>query len=255
MKTKLFKQNSHSQLGKKTQILSVDASLAYLLFALFLFYISNYVVTISKPYSSYISYGELYKNSEALSTEFLTRDVSQNYINSICERNYSNVLNIKANYEFKALTMPGYDEEINNSKIGVHFQRINNELKILFNNNDTVQTDVIILTNEDVQITSSNTEFYDSYSTSKSTDTFTINFLVNNTNEDSDEYLITINSNSLIFLNYYTNDLGNYYVGKTPLYYSCGNERNLAKKTYYSNYAVIEENNIIVNYGVEVWWE
>ena len=107
MKTRSLKQCSHSQSGKKkSQVMSVDSSISYLLFAIFLFYMSTYVINISKPYNSYIQYEQLYKNGEAINAEFLTTDVSQQYLNNLCNTNYSNVINVRAGYEFKSLKMP-----------------------------------------------------------------------------------------------------------------------------------------------------
>jgi hypothetical protein len=216
---------------------------------------STYIVNISSPFTSYINYQELYKNSEALSSEFTSIDVSRTYLDSICSNNYSNVVSTRANYEFSALRLPSYDELINSSKTGIHLRREDNNLNLLFNTNETLIIDFIIITAEEVSVTELNTEESDYYNQSRDENSVTVSFNINNSMEDSDSYTISTNEEVLVFMNYYNNSFENVFAGITPLAYSCGQQRLLSQKTYFYSYGILEELNIIVNYGVEVWWE
>ena len=253
MKTIVLKQHSHSQSGKKAQVMSVDSSISYFLFALFLIYMSDFILDISEPYSSQIRQELLYKNSEALEHAFTTNDVSREYLNNICTTNYTKVISTRAKYETKGVILPAYDEQVNDTKLGLHIQRQGNKARITFNTNTTANLSIIIITNNEVIITEENTEPNDEYTKTKNQDTTLISIQDNNTMGDKDTYEITINDSVILFLDY--ENMEQSYIGLTPLAYNCGRIRSLPKKTYYSNYAILEEKQVIVEYGVEVWWE
>ncbi|MBN1923570.1 MAG: hypothetical protein JW791_02305 [Nanoarchaeota archaeon] len=255
MRTRLQKQSSRSMSGRKAQLMSIDSSISYLLFALFLLYMSNYIVNISKPFTSYINYGELYKNSESLSNDFVTSDVSREYLNNICTTDYVNVVSTRANYEVEAVKLPGFDEETNPSIQGVHMRREGSKVTLFFNTGLETNFDLIIVTNEKVSFNNYNTEAGDEFNITRSSSVVTINVHSDNTLSDTDDYELETTGDALIFFNYYENSFENVYLGTTPLSYSCGALRSLSKKSYFSSYAVLEEKEVIVAYGVDVWWD
>lgn len=254
MKGKRVRQRFHSQSGKKAQVMSVDSTLSYFLFALFLLLTSNYIINVSKPFTSYVNYEVIYKNTESLNREFKTGDVSREYLNNVCNSSYANVVSTRASYKTRAIKLPAYDKKTNTSKQGVHYEREGDSVRITYNTNTTLSLNYVLITQEDVTITEYNTEESDDYNKTRDDNIVTITLSVNNTFEDVDEYEITTNAKTIMFINYYQ-DVENAYLGKTPMSYSCGLSRNLAKKSYFNSYAVLEELNAIANYGVEVWWE
>ncbi len=235
--------------------MSIDSSISYLLFALFLLYMSGYVINISKPFTSYLNYESVFKNSESLSTNFITGDLSRDYLNNICNNDYANVVSTRALYEVEALILPAFDESVDTSNTGVHLRRTGDSLTAHFNTNEAVNFDFILVTNEDVEFTTANTEAEDDYNMTRSGETVTINIYSDNTGSDTDDYVITTSGEVIIFLNYYINSFEQVYLGTLPLAYSCGEIRSLARKSYFNSYAVLEEMRVIASYGVEVWWE
>lgn len=215
---------------------------------------TNYIINVSKPFSSYINYETLYKDGTSFGIKFLTTDVSKNYLNSVCNSTYNNIMSVRANYEVKGIVLPANDECVNSSKQGIHFKRAGNNMSIVFNTNDTSTLILNLITHEVIKFSNSSTEEYDSFNKTKSSDTTTITIFSNTTNDTIDEFELSVEDEVIIFINY-NDDLTKTYAGKTPLAYNCGQERTLSRKSYYTSYALLEELKIIVNYGVEVFWQ
>ena len=254
MMNKQGKQRSLTVSGKKAQVMSVDLVLSYFLFAMFILYMSSFIINISNPFSSYVKYEIMYKDSEALRQEFITSDVSREYLNLVCNTSYANVVSTRASYEAEGIKMPGFDEDVNSSKSGIQLKRENNDLILYFNTNTTTNISFVFVTSDTISVSNQSTEIYDSYNKTITSRGSTISINVNNSYEDADTYIINVNATCLFFVSY-LGDMEEAYLGTTPLKYSCGDERGLAKKSYFLSYAVLEESDMIVSYGVEVWWE
>lgn len=255
MKDKKLNQVSHLRLYKKAQVTSIDASIAYLLFAIFLLQVIVFIINISDPYSSYVDSSIRYKDGEALLNTFSSSTINSEYINLICTTNYPNIVSTRAEYEIQALSIPYFDEEINITVPGIHIKRSGSSILFSFNTNTTTTFEVIIPTTQTITVTETNTESYDSVTTTKNNNEFSVLIFANNSYEDIDNFEISIDDELLILFNTYYTNLEDIYVGTTPFLYSCGEERSIPKKSYYSAFAVIEEIGALARYGVDVWWQ
>ena len=240
-------------LGKKSQVMSIDSTISFLLFVMFLFVIANYIVDISKPYNSYINFEKMYKDSESLNNEFFKTDISREYLDSICNGSFANVLTTNAEYEIDAVVIPGFDAEYNSSKTGIHLKREGDKIYFLFNTNSSQSVQIIFLTTKELSIDEYNLESDDYYNNSRSIDSVVINFFSNSSNDDSDLFVVNIDDNTLFFISSLYS-FENIYLGVTPLFYSCGSPRGLSKKSYVYSYGILEELNAIAYYGVDIWW-
>ncbi|VVB74537.1 Uncharacterised protein [Candidatus Tiddalikarchaeum anstoanum] len=252
---KRLKHLSSSESYKKGQVTSVDTLIAYMIFSIFLIQVTLYVRDLGNPFSSYIENENLFKNGESLNNEFTKTSITLDFIPALCSKEFPNVLSIRAEYNTEGLQIPFYDEKINISRKGVSLERTKNTIKVYFNTNTTTRLGLILPTNKEVIISTSGTEAGDYYNKTIIGKYYYINIESNTTNDDTDSFYVTVNDSIIVLLNTYETNLEEVFIGETPSYYACGSVRGLSKKSYYSTYALATEMGIIINYGVDVWWE
>ena len=248
------RQRQHSLLmsGKKSQMMTVDSIISYLIFAFFLFYMSTFIIDFMKPFSRNINNDMVYKSSEAISAEFYKSSISQEDLLNFCNYSKGDINAVRSYYEVKSILMPYYDSSANTSKQGIHFQRRGSELFLTFNTNSSEALDLIIFSKNQVYFSNISTNDYDYFNITKSNEKTLIS-IVSNTTSSSHIYELRINGTAIIFFNTY--NYTNMFFGQTPYSYSCGDFKVFEEKRKISSTASFENKKMIVNYDVEVWFE
>ena len=118
------------QLNRKTQMLNIDSTLSFIIFSIFLIMISSFIQDLIVPYESSINYEIMYKDAASLSKTFITLDLTKEYLDNICNSEYSNIISTRGNYEAQALKLPAYDDIINASNQGIHIRRNNQIIEL-----------------------------------------------------------------------------------------------------------------------------
>jgi len=252
MKAILWKLHSRSMSGKKSQMMIVDSIISYLLFSFFLFYTSSMIIDIMQPFSKSINNDIIYKNSESLSTVFYKEDISAKDLLGFCNYSKGEINSVRSDYEIKSISMPYYDESVNESAQGIHLERSKNELLIIFNTGSSQNFDLIIFSKSQINFEN---KTYSEYSTFNKTDedNFVLIKIFSNSTTSAQKYELTVNDTATILFETY--DYSNIFVGKTLYQFSCGDFKVLEQKRKLSVIANLENKKILVNYNVEAYFE
>lgn len=250
MMAKLRKQVFQSQSGKKSQMMIIDLIIAYLIFALFLFYISDFVVNFMQPFSNNINFDINHRDSESLKNYFYKPTIFKNDINEFCNFSINKSLSAKSNYEIKSIIMPYYDSYFNSNELGIYLLRKGNSLIIDFNANQSLFFDIIIFTSNNVYFNNLTVNEYDYYNKTIFEKKVLLSIFSNSSNQKS-SFEIIVNDTAFLFFNYY--DYDNIFISNIPFKYDCGKERFSEKKILFNSIANFENKKILVDYSVEVW--
>ncbi|MDD4353998.1 MAG: hypothetical protein PHN56_06095 [Candidatus Nanoarchaeia archaeon] len=92
--------------GKKSQMMIIDSIISYLIFAFFLFYMSNFILDFMKPFSRSINNDIIYKSSEAIAAEFYKSSITTKELETFCEYSKGSINSVRSYYEVKSILMP-----------------------------------------------------------------------------------------------------------------------------------------------------
>ncbi|MDD5053800.1 MAG: hypothetical protein PHT91_03375 [Candidatus Nanoarchaeia archaeon] len=237
---------------KKTQVMIIDSIISYLLFAFFILYISKSVTDIMNPFSRIINNEIISKSTESLSLIFHRTAISQKDIAEFCNYSTNEIKSVRASYEIKSLMLPHNDEPINESATGIHFQRTNNELSIIFNTLSAQTIELTVFSNNEPIIENASISEYD-YFEKTAHETFSVITIHSNSTNEPTKYSIKINSTALIFIDSQENN--DLFVGKNAFSFSCGDLKIVEEKRTISLSAILENKEIIADYEVEAYFE
>jgi hypothetical protein len=252
MMGKWQKQHSLLMLGKKSQMMTIDSLISYMIFAFFLFYMSKFIIDLMNPFSRSINNDIIYKSSEALSAEFYKSSISNQDFLNFCNYSKGDINSVRSYYEVKSILIPYYDSPINDSKKGIHFQRIGNKILLTFNTNSSEKLDLIVFSTNQVYFFNISNNEYNYFNKTQNNKQTLIN-IFSNTTQSPYSYELIVNDSAIIFFNIY--NYTNMYFGKIPYSYSCGDFKVFEEKRKISSTADFENKKILINYDVEVWFE
>lgn len=241
-----------SMLGKKSQMMTIDSIISYLIFAFFLFYMSNFIIDFMKPFSRSINNDIVYKSSEAISAEFYKSSISKQDLMNFCNYSKGDINTVRSHYEVKSIILPYYDSATNTSKQGIHFERIGNKLLLTFNTNSSEELDLIVFSKNQIYFSNISNNEYNYFNKTENGEKTIINIFSNTTNSHHN-YELIVNDSAIIFFNVY--NYTNMFFGTIPYSYSCGDFKVFEEKRKISSTADFENKKIFVNYDVEVWFE
>ncbi len=243
------RQHLHLQLGKKSQVSSVDSIIAYLIFAMFLFYISNFVLDLSSPFTSYIHGSIYYKDLASLKDRFYFSNIDLSTIDSICDINLPKSKLVGSGYSIVGFYLPAYDTPY--SVEGIHFNRNGNKVEIVFNNTGVVRMSVKLLTDGKASLNAVGLESDDTYNISKTDYGFYLSIVDNASYADIDTILLNFDKQAYFVLE--QSNLS-FYVGTIESNYSCNDLFLRGSSSMFSGFSDLDHRGIVSKYWVRIWW-
>ncbi len=239
----------HLQLGKKGQVSSVDSIIAYLIFAMFLFYISNFVLDLGGPFTSYVQGSVYFKDLNSLKDRFYFSNIDSTTVDSICNLTLPKSRLVGSGYSVLGFYIPAYDTPY--SSEGIHFNREGYGVETLFNNSGVVGLSAKIFTDGKVSLNTIGFEGDDSYNLSKREYGFYLSIHSNASYGDLDTLSLDFDKPSYIVLE--QSNLS-FYIGTLESNYSCNDIVLRGSSSMFSGFSDISHSGVVSTYWVRVWW-
>lgn len=238
--------------GKKTQSMVIDSIMAYMLFSFFLIYMSSASAELFNPFSMHISDEMSYKASQALSYGFLKEGFSRDDLERFCTSKDYQISAANSGYLIKSAQMPFYDESINESIKGIHFQRKGSEMLLFINSEIEQELSIKIFSKKNILIESIAKGEGFNYSKASNNGMQTFEIFSNSTEYPEIHYFKSLDDSTIFFE---LSDSSYAFMGKTPFSFRCGEMKLFEKSIVSRGFSELEGKKLICDYYLEAWIE